>query len=189
MAATSWVIKGSALKLAAFTAGMFAFGYALVPLYNMVCEAIGLGPRGVMQISAAALPAVDTTRTITVEFTTTVNTGGQWQFQPKVERMQVHPGELATANFVAQNLSSVDVIGQAIPNIAPMDATRYFRKTECFCFEKQNYAANESKEMPVRFVIDPELPAYIDTVTLSYTYFDVTQTAQAAAGAESVIRN
>lgn len=185
-----WLNRATSLKLAAFTASMFGFGYALVPLYNLVCEAVGIGPKGVVVIDAAELPkTVDTTRSVTVEFVTTVNAGGQWQFEPKVQRMTVHPGQLATAEFEARNLSDGSVIGQAIPNIAPIDATRYFKKTECFCFNQQTYAANEVKEMPVRFVIDPELPSYIDTVTLSYTYFDITKTAQATAGAETPIRN
>lgn len=179
---TGWVLAG-------VTAAMFGFGYALVPIYNLICEAVGLNSRGIMQVNAASLPSVDTTRTVTVEFVTTVNASAPWEFHPVTTRLQLHPGELATAEFIARNTSDLPVIAQAIPNIAPMDATKHLKKTECFCFEQQVFKPGEEKRMPVRFVLDPELPKFVDTVTLSYTIFDITQTAAASAAATGTIRS
>lgn len=167
-------------QLSAVVIGMFAFGYAMVPLYRLICDIAGLnGQRSdVMKIEAAALPAVDRTREITVEFMTTLNNGMDWEFRPVVRRVKVHPGELANVNFYAQNNTGLDKIAQAIPSVAPVAATQYLRKTECFCFTQQNFAAGEGREMPLRFVVDPALPAHVDTITLSYTFFDATRLAQ-----------
>lgn len=179
---TGWVLAG-------VTIAMFGFGYALVPLYNMICEAVGLNSRGIMQVDAASLPSVDATRTVTVEFVTTVNNSAPWEFRPVITRLQLHPGELVTAEFVARNTSDRPAVAQAIPNVAPMDATKHLKKTECFCFEQQKFGPGEEKRMPVRFVLDPELPKFVDTVTLSYTMFDITQTAAVSGAAGTVPSN
>jgi cytochrome c oxidase assembly protein subunit 11 len=167
-------------QLAAVTAGMFAFGYAMVPLYGLICEIAGLnGQRSDgMKIEAAQLPAVDSSRTVTVEFLTTLNNGMNWEFRPEQRKIRVHPGELATVNFFAQNNTGEDKVAQAVPSVAPVAATQYLRKTECFCFTQQAFAAGEGRDMPVRFVLDPALPAHVDTVTVSYTFFDATRLAQ-----------
>lgn len=167
-------------QLSVLTAGMFAFGYAMVPLYGLICEIAGLNSQrsDVMKIEFAQLPAVDESRTVTVEFLTTLNNGMDWAFRPEAPSIRVHPGELVTVNFFAQNNTVEDKVAQAVPSVAPTEATRYLRKTECFCFTQQPFAAGEERDMPVRFVIDPALPAHVDTVTLSYTFFDATNLAQ-----------
>lgn len=169
------------VQLSAVVLGMFVFGYAMVPLYGLICEIAGInGQRSDgMKIDAAQLPAMDGTRTVTVEFLTTLNNGMDWDFRAGTRKLQVHPGELITVNFYARNNTGSDRVAQAVPSVAPITATQYLRKTECFCFTQQNFAAGEGREMPVRFVLDPALPAHVDTVTVSYTFFDATSLAQA----------
>lgn len=168
-------------QLSAVVVGMFAFGYAMVPLYDLICDIAGInGQRSDgMKIEAAQLPAVDTTRTVTVEFLTTLNNDMDWDFRPETRKLKVHPGELTIVNFYARNNTGADQVAQAIPSVAPIAASQYLRKTECFCFTQQNFLAGEGRDMPVRFVIDPALPAHVDTVTVSYTFFDATHLAQA----------
>jgi cytochrome c oxidase assembly protein subunit 11 len=178
--------KEHTLRLIAVTFGMFGFGFALVPLYNMLCDAYGIN--GKMKLEAAkAVPAVvDLSRTVTVEFVTTVNGGQDWHFQPEVASVKVHPGELAKVNFFATNPLAEQRVAQAVPNIAPTDAAPHLHKTECFCFDNQLFTADEAKTMPVVFMLDPELPLDIDRVTLSYTFFDVSSVAlKATAGAST----
>jgi cytochrome c oxidase assembly protein subunit 11 len=165
-----------ALKLVVVVFGMFGFGYALVPLYDMLCDALGINGRVVLEASAA--PAtVDTNRTVVVEFVTTVNGGKPWNFRAAQTAIEVHPGQLYTVDFFAQNTEGHELVAQAIPHIAPTSAAKYLRKTECFCFNNQPFAAGEEKRMPVVFTLDPELPAHVDRVTLAYTFFDVTDVA------------
>ncbi len=154
------------------TLAMFGFGFALVPLYDVFCEITGLnGKTG--RVEAAALDGMaDLSREVTVEFVTTVNGTLQWEFTPEVKRMTVHPGQLYEAHFTARNLSSAPTVGQAVPSVAPNTAALYFNKTECFCFTRQSFAAGESRRMPVRFVVERDLPAQVRTITLSYTFFD-----------------
>lgn len=154
------------------TAGMFGFGYALVPLYDVFCEITGInGKTGRLSTEAAQNMGIDKNRLVTVEFLATVNEKLPWQFKPLKEKMEVHPGEINTVNYVATNLTSEDSIGQAIPSVSPGPAASYFSKTECFCFTQQLLRAKETREMPVRFIVDPNLPQDIGTVTLSYTFF------------------
>lgn len=165
-------------RLSAVVVGMFAFGFALGPLYTALCEVTGInGKMKLVPAEALAQTVVDESRTVTVEFLTTVNGGRPWKFAASTPRLQVHPGRLYTVEFVAQNTEEQDVIAQAVPNVAPWNAARHLRKTECFCFNSQPLPAGEVQRMPMRFMLDPELPADIDTVTLSYTFFDVTQVA------------
>ena len=160
-------------KLVLLTAAMFGFGYALVPLYNVFCEVTGLnGKTGRLSSEQAATFHPDQSREITVEFVTNVNAGLPWDFAPKVTKIKVHPGVVTAVDFGVANRSDNNMVGQAIPSLAPQQAARYFSKTECFCFTQQPLAAKEQKTMPVRFVIDPKLPRDIDTVTLSYTFFE-----------------
>lgn len=173
----------SSLGLAAVVVGMFAFGFAMGPLYDAICRVTGFnGKTSGMATAEAGAPAVDSTRTVKVQFVTTVNGSLPWTFRAEQAEVQVHPGEFATVKFYARNTESRDVVAQAVPNVAPWDAARHLRKSECFCFNNQPFKAGEEKEMPVRFVLDPELPADVDTVTLSYTFFDVTEAAAKAAG-------
>ena len=173
-------VRGSrirhALKLGVVVAGMFGFGYALVPIYDMLCDALGINGRVVLEASAAPA-AIDTSRTVTVEFVTTVNGGRPWQFHAERPSVDVHPGQMTTVEFFATNTEGHELVAQAVPNVAPTAAAKYLRKTECFCFDNQPFAAGEQKRMPVVFTLDPELPDYVDRVTLSYTFFDVTDVA------------
>lgn len=151
---------------------MFGFGYALVPLYDVFCDITGLnGKTGQVSVQAAQAGTVDTERTVTVEFVATVNQGLNWQFKPVTHRMIVHPGQIYTVDYVAENPSTQPITAQAVPSVAPGRGGIYFNKTECFCFTQQTLAAGERKLMPVRFVVDPLLPGDISTLTLSYTFF------------------
>jgi cytochrome c oxidase assembly protein subunit 11 len=166
-------------KLAVVTAGMFAFGYALVPLYNAICEMTGinilsLSERQVPGASSKATPEntqVDRSRTITVEFD--ANSRGPWEFKPAVRSLQVHPGELTTVMYEFQNVQNHRMAAQAIPSYAPRQAAAHFNKLECFCFTQYTLDAGEKKEWPVAFIIDPKLSKDVTTITLSYTFFEV----------------
>ena len=165
--------KGLALKLGATTVVMFAFGvFALPPLYEVFCEITGLG--GKTNETAAVVEAEDvqTERTIRLEFDTTVNQYAPWSFDSDRDMMTIHPGGIYEATFTATNLTERDKIAQAVPSVVPAQAAKYFKKLDCFCFTTQEFVAGEEKQMPVRFIIDSDLPEYIDTITLSYTFFD-----------------
>ena len=167
------------LRLAVLTLAMFGFGFALIPLYGLVCDLTGSSGSTSMLVNPAEVrERPDVSRTVTVEFTTTVNGGGPWTFAAETPRVQVHPGQLYTVNFFARNGQDRAVVAQATPNILPRTATKYLKKTECFCFRQQPFAAGEEKHIPVRFMLDPELPPDVETVTLSYTFFDATEFAQ-----------
>ncbi len=165
-------------KLVVVAAGMFEFGYALVPIYKAICEMTGinilaLGERNIPG-AKATLPAntqVDTSRTITVEFD--ANARGPWQFKPAVRSLQVHPGELATVMYEFQNTQNRRMSAQAIPSYAPLQASTHFNKLECFCFNQYTLEPGEKKSWPVVFVIDPKLSKDVKTITLSYTFFEV----------------
>jgi cytochrome c oxidase assembly protein subunit 11 len=151
---------------------MFGFGFALVPLYDVFCDITGInGKTGRIAAEAALSQQVDRERTVTVEFLSTVHSDLAWDFKPVVKRVKVHPGEVTEVNYVARNRTGEMVAGQAVPSLAPGLAAKYFNKTECFCFTRQTLGPNEEKLMPLRFVVDPELPEEIGTVSLSYTFF------------------
>ncbi|HEY0916848.1 MAG TPA: cytochrome c oxidase assembly protein, partial [Solimonas sp.] len=162
--------RRSTFKFVLVVAGMFGFGFALVPMYNALCDAIGLNGKVKMQASVAEPVQVDTSRTVTVQFVTTVNGGRTWEFRAEEASVKVHPGEMRAVNFYARNTEGRDLIAQAVPNVAPMQAAKHMRKTDCFCFNQQPFAAGEEKHMPVVFMLDPALPKDVDTVTLSYTF-------------------
>lgn len=159
-------------KLSALTLASFAFGFALVPLYNVLCDVTGFGnqKRLAQRSSIAAQP--DPSRTITVDFLTDLPSAGNWEFRPVVRSMNVHPGKLYAADFIARNLTGRATIAQAVPNITPGKAASYFHKTECFCFVPQPFKTGEERALPVRFIVDPALPPYVDRITLSYTFYD-----------------
>jgi len=162
------------LRLLLFAAGSFGFGFALVPLYDVICEVTGFGSTRQLttRAEAATAPVIDMTRTVRVEFVTDAPGVGNWDFQPVARSIDVHPGKLYTVYFRAHNLTGRETTAQAIPNIAPGKAAPYFRKTECFCFSTQHFNVDEERNMPVRFFIDRALPSYVDEVTLSYTFYD-----------------
>ncbi len=165
-------------KLAVIAVGMFAFGYALVPMYKAICEMTGINilALGEQAIPGAkpAVPAntqVDTSRTITVEFD--ANSRGPWEFKPAQRSLQVHPGELTTVVYEFQNTQNRRMAAQAIPSYAPQQATAHFNKLECFCFNQYTLEPGEKKSWPVVFYIDPKLSKDVTTITLSYTFFEV----------------
>ena len=170
-------------KLAVITVAMFAFGYALVPLYKAICEMTGINILSIAERQASgvgtagknvSLPAntqVDLSRTITVEFD--ANARGPWEFKPAKRSVQVHPGELTTVMYEFQNTQNRRMAAQAIPSYAPRQAAAHFNKLECFCFNQYTLEPGEKKAWPVAFVIDPKLSKDVTTITLSYTFFEV----------------
>ena len=171
-------------KLAVVAVGMFAFGYALIPIYQHICEMTGINilALGEKQVpggsTARANSQVDLSRSITVEFD--ANARGPWQFKPAQAKVQVHPGELATVMYEFQNVQDRSMSAQAIPSYAPRNAAAHFNKLECFCFNQYTLAPGEKKQWPVAFVIDPKLPKDVTTITLSYTFFEVGSRTPAA---------
>jgi cytochrome c oxidase assembly protein subunit 11 len=168
-------------RLALFVVGSFAFGYALVPLYSVLCQVWDTGNRwyGTQTASASVVERPDADRVVTVEFMANVPKAGDWEFRPQLGTMTVHPGKLYETSFFARNLTGAAVIAQAVPSIAPSSIARYFRKTECFCFRPQPFAVGEGRDMALRFIIDPALPSDVDRVTLAYSFFDRPQTVAA----------
>ena len=171
------------LKCIGVVLGMFVFGFALVPLYDIYCQVTGANGK---TASAYVVPedgiAVDADRWVTVQFLTNNNASMPWSFRPEVRRMKVRPGEMNQTTFYASNPAGYTMTAQAIPSVAPFHAAEYMHKTECFCFEQQVLATGEAIDMPLRFIIDPYLPESVQTLTLSYTLFDITDmTASAAA--------
>jgi cytochrome c oxidase assembly protein subunit 11 len=160
-------------KLVVVACIMFGFGYALVPIYRQVCEALGINVL-TQKDGTVAPPAntqVDKTRTITV--TLDGNAQGPWRFRPTQRSIDVHPGEMATVVYEVVNTQARTVKAQAIPSYAPQAAMPYFKKVECFCFKEQVLKPNEAKQMPVVFFIDPKLPREVKDITLSYTFFEI----------------
>ena len=166
------------LKLAVVAGLMFGFGYALVPMYRAICNALGVNVLSLSERDAgggrAALPAntqVDLSRTITVEFD--ANARGPWEFKPAQRSLQVHPGELATVMYEFRNVQPRTMAAQAVPSYAPQQAMSHFNKVECFCFNEWTLKPGERKQWPVVFYIDRKLPRDVKTITLSYTFFEV----------------
>lgn len=161
-----------AKKLALIAVAMFGFGYVLVPIYNVFCDVTGLnGKTGELSAAEAEKLTIARDRQVTVTFDTNVNGELPWKFKAKQVKVTVHPGEVTEVMFMAENMSDREIVGQAIPSVAPAKASIYFNKTECFCFSQQTLEPKESRDMPVRFVIDPAMPEEITTLTLSYTFF------------------
>ena len=177
-------------KLLVVAAGMFAFGYALVPIYRAICEMTGInvlaaGDRNIPGATSKA-PAntqVDTSRTITVEFD--ANARGPWEFKPAQRSLQVHPGEMVSVMYEFQNTQNRRMAAQAIPSYAPQQAAPHFNKLECFCFSQYTLEPGEKKSWPVVFVIDPKLSRDVRTITLSYTFFEVGGKTPAAPVADA----
>jgi len=152
-----------------------------VPLYDVFCEITGFGGRTNAQAVTVA-EAPDLTREVRIEFITTVNSYAQFEFAADVDSMTVNPGKMYFATFTARNAAGEDKVAQAVPSVAPAAAAEHFTKLECFCFTTQEFAANEERAMPLQFIVDPDLPDYVDTITLQYTFFD---TARVAANLEN----
>ncbi len=167
-----------AAKLGVITVAMLAFGYALGPIYNAICEMTGINVLALAERKLAGAGSdvapnsqIDNTRTITVEFD--ANARGPWEFKPAQRSIQVHPGELATVLYEFQNVQNRRMTAQAIPSYAPQQAAAHFNKLECFCFNQYILEPGEKKSWPVAFVIDPKLSRDVKTITLSYTFFEV----------------
>lgn len=163
--------RRTSLWLVGVVVGMFGFGYALIPLYNVFCEITGINGKGI-QIAAGddAGDGIDRGRVVTVEFTGSVMGGLPWEMEP-AGKVTVHPGETVRITYLARNLAGTDVVGQAVPSVSPPRATRHFVKTECFCFTNQTLAGGESREMPLIFRVDTGLPDEVKTITLSYAFY------------------
>jgi cytochrome c oxidase assembly protein subunit 11 len=159
-------------RLWLFAGGSFAFGFALVPLYDVLCDITGYGDRSKLVEASTVVEAPVENRSVTVEFVSTAPTYGSWEFRPHVGSLEVQPGRLYEARFHAKNLRAQPIVAQAVPSISPLQATRYFQKTECFCFTPQSFEGQESREFTVRFIVDPKLPANIDRLTLGYAMYD-----------------
>jgi len=163
-------------KLAIGVVGMFGFGFALVPLYDVFCEVTGLnGKTGGPYTYEAETAEVDESRLITIQFTTSNNANMSWEFRPMQNQVEVHPGALTEVKFYARNPGAARIIGQAVPSVSPFKAADYLHKTECFCFTQQVLEGGEAIEMPLLFFIDKAIPDDVTKLTLSYTLFDVTQ--------------
>ena len=174
--------KSLVRQLLIVAAGSFAFGvFLLPPMYDVFCEITGFGGRTNAEAATVAEDP-DLSREIRIEFVTTVNSYAQFEFAADADSMTVNPGKMYYATFTAKNLSAEDKVAQAVPSVAPTTAAEHFTKIECFCFTSQEFLANEERAMPLQFIIDPDLPDYVDTITLQYTFFD---TAPVAANFEN----
>ncbi|MBI4206812.1 MAG: cytochrome c oxidase assembly protein [Betaproteobacteria bacterium] len=158
-------------KLVIIACAMFGFGFALVPFYKKICEVTGIN--NVLKADAVTNTQVDAARWLTVEFDANLRNDLPWTFAPLEKSVRFHPGELVRVTFEVRNNSNRAVTGQAIPSYGPQLAGRYFKKLDCFCFTQQTLAPGEVKRMPVVFVIEKDLPQDVNTVTLSYTFFEV----------------
>ncbi|MGB5247583.1 MAG: cytochrome c oxidase assembly protein [Woeseia sp.] len=171
------------LRLVGLAFGMFAFGFALVPLYDVFCEITGFGGR-TNETAVVMAENADQSREIRLEFMATVNEYAPFEFAPTVRSMTVHPGGLYEATYIARNLTGRQMTAQAVPSVAPSQAGGHFKKLDCFCFTSQEFAANEERELAVRFIVDSDLPEYVDTITLSYTFFDTARLSDSSEQAE-----
>ncbi|MGB2426362.1 MAG: cytochrome c oxidase assembly protein [Alteromonas sp.] len=169
------------LKLIGITLGMFGFGFALVPLYEVFCDITGINGKTEDEAAVYTAVEVDTSRWVTVEFLTRTNSGMPWEFEAQTKRIKVNPGELHTVEFYVRNPARRDIVAQAIPSVSPGTAALYVNKTECFCFNHQPLGAGEEALMPMQFYVDPQLPKEIEVFTLQYTLYDVTEEAKEAS--------
>jgi len=165
--------KKTSLLLGGMGVGMFAFGFALVPLYNLVCSVAGInGIATAATKSGMVYATADTERQVIIEFDSTLNEGLPWKIEKPESKLKVHPGELHNISYRATNLSNKTIKVQAIPGITPWQATEFFNKTECFCFDTQTLGPGESRDMNLQFVVDRALPEKYSTITLSYTFMN-----------------
>ena len=162
-----------ALILGGVTLAMFGFGYALSPMYDLMCKTFGLnGKTERLDAQAAVAQPVDMSRTVTVEFTGLATSGLPWEFRPLTRKLELHPGETAEVKYLARNLAKEQITGQAVPSVTPGESAPHFKKIECFCFTQQTLKPGETREMPVRFYVDAGLDRDVRTITLSYSFFN-----------------
>ena len=177
------ISKRLVLLLTAMTFGMFGFGYALVPLYDLFCEITGVGgsPTIGSPYQIGQLPDMESDRDVWVEFTGNSTNGLPWTVEPQVKKAKLKIGEVHEFTYLVKNTSGKALVAQAVPSISPMQSARHLVKLECFCFENQPLAAGESRQMPVVFYIDPKLSKDTATLTLSYSFFEVKDSEQATS--------
>ena len=174
----------TATKLVVVAVAMFAFVFVvMVPLYDVLCDALGINGKTSGQAYTSVPAVVDESRTVTVQFVATNNEGMPWEFGPSTTAMKVHPGAVNDTVFYARNPMPQAMVAQAIPSVSPARAAEFFHKTECFCFNQQPLDGKTAADMPLQFIIDQDLPRDIKTITLSYTIFDVTEMASGAVAA------
>jgi cytochrome c oxidase assembly protein subunit 11 len=166
--------------------GMFAFAFALVPLYGLLCDWTGLGGKtgGAYDYDPAVVKP-DKSRLVKVNFITNTNDGMVWRFWAEKGGVRVHPGELKEVKFFVKNPTDRTMVAQAVPSVVPFNAVEHFHKTECFCFERQELGPGEELEMPMRFIVGPELPNNVQSISLSYSLFDITELAAGTLGADA----
>lgn len=188
MAESAGQTKGTVLRLVLGGVGMFGFAFALVPLYDVICEVTGLnGKTGGRYEAAPAALKPDLSREVQVRFVTNTNAAMPWHFGAKQGGMTVNPGGVNVAMFYAENPTDRPMVAQTIPSIAPGRAASYFHKTECFCFDQQVLMPGEKVEMPMRFIVDRDLPEGVVTISLSYTMFDITDQASGRYALEKAL--
>ena len=168
--------KKTVRKLALTTIGMFAFAFLLVPIYDVFCEITGLNGKieGPSTLSSVNIEDVDQ-REMLVQFVTHNNESMPWSFTSEISQLRITTGVQQTVMFVFENKTSEDMVGQVIPSVSPGRGAEYFHKTECFCFEQQKLLAGERVELPVIFIVDPNIPLDIGSLSLGYTLFDITE--------------
>lgn len=167
-------------KILLAVVGMFGFGFALVPLYDVFCDITGINGKTSNEAAVYEAVEIDTSRTITVDFITRTNSGMPWEFEAQTQQVKVHPGKMSEVAFYVRNPTKRDIIAQAVPSVSPGTASLYMNKTECFCFQHQPLKAGEEAIMPMVFYIDPQLPKDITFFTLQYTLYDITESAKPA---------
>ena len=162
-------------KLLLVVIGMFGFGFAMVPIYDVFCDITGINGKPKNVAAVITDTKVDTSRELTIQFVASVKRGMPWEFKPAVSKMTIHPGKVYKTSFYAHNLSAEHTTGQAIPSVSPGLAALYMNKTECFCFNRQDLNGDESVDMPLVFFIHKDIPEEIKTLTLSYSLFNITE--------------
>lgn len=172
-------IRKTLIKLVGGAVLMFGFAFAMVPLYEVLCEITGLNGRTAETAAAGPDGEVDADRLVTVEFVATTRQGMPWEFRPEVTRIQLHPGEIKQVSFYVKNPTGDVMYGQTVPSVSPGLAASSLMKTQCFCFDKQMLAGGAEEHMPMIFYLDPALPRHINTITLSYTLYDITDRVEA----------
>ncbi len=166
------------IKLVCIAVGMFGFGYALVPIYDVFCDLTGLNGKTENTVAASVEYETDNSRELTMEFVTSLNKSAPMLFKAETRKMRIQTGKYYTVQFYAENRTDKIMVARAIPSVTPGLAAEYLKKTECFCFSEQKFLPGEGKTMPVRFVINPEIPERYKTITLSYTFFDITDKSE-----------
>ena len=164
-------------RLLVMVAGSFAFGFALVPLYDVICEAAGIR---VNEQPSTITETAGTTREVALEFVSILAPGGEWELVPETREMTVQPGRLHEAKFRVRSNATVPVVGQAVPSVAPAYTAKYLQKTECFCFTPQDFGPAQQREFTVRFIVDPDLPPQVDRMTLAYSMYTLPESKLAA---------